>query len=269
MKVQVKVQVKVWRRVALLACVCVVTSACGQGSATFAQSHPPTGPPTIFVAIGDYGLRSSASFGEPQDWAQLFYGESLSRRSTLYDLSSDDVSADDLSAPAGPYVEDLLDGEDARAVALHPDLVAVWVGLPDLLDGMPAATFGSDLEQVLTRLDAGQARVLVANIIPIYSFPAYRSCEAEPLACGLSGALPTASRLAAAVSSYDLAISRAAADGRASVVDLTGAFTRRLAANGSSGGSPVVADPSDLGLTSAGEQVVAGAFASAFTATRR
>jgi hypothetical protein len=248
------------RRVALLACVCAVASACGQGSATFAQSHAPTGAPTVLVAIGDYGLSgSSGSFGDHQDWAQLFYGESLSRRSTLYDLSS----------PAGSYVEDLLDGEDAQAVALHPDLVAVWVGVPDLLDGMPAATFGSDLEQVLTRLDAGRARVLVANVIPVYDFPDYRSCEAAPLACGLPGALPTESGLAVAVSSYDLAISRAAADGRAAVVDLTGAFTHLLAAAGSSASSAVVVDRSDLGLTPAGEEVVAGAFESAFRATRR
>jgi hypothetical protein len=249
-----------WALVALVVSLSAVTSACGQGSGTFAQSHAPTGAPTVFVAIGDYEFTGpSVSDQEHQDWTQLFYGQALSRRSTLYDLSSS----------AGPYVSDLLSGEVAQALALRPDLVAVWVGLPDLLDGMPPATFGQDLELALTKLDAGHARVLVANLLPIYGFPAYRSCEAQPLACDLpSSSLPSGSQLATAVSGYDFAISRAAGDGRASVVDLTGTFTRRLGAGGAAGGAALV-DQSDLGLTAAGEQVVAGAFEAAYSASRR
>lgn len=252
------------RSLALLACMCALASACSTGSGTFAQSHAPTGPSTVLVAIGDYELSgasgASGSDGDHQDWTQLFFGKSLSRRSTLYVLSS----------PTGPYMADLLGNEVAQAVALRPDLVAIWVGLADLLDGMPAATFGQDLQQVFVKLDAARARVLVANLLPIYSFPAYRSCEAEPLACGLfSGALPSASQLADAVSGYDLAIERAAAGGRATVVDLTGTFNRRLSAAGSSASSPPIVDGSDLGLTPAGEQLIAAAFEDAYSASSR
>ncbi len=110
--------------------------------------------------------------------------------------------------------------------------------------------------------------MLVANLLPIYRFPAYRSCEAQPLACDLpSSSLPPGSELATAVSGYDLAISRAAGDGRASVVDLTGAFSRLLGAGGASRSALV--DQSDLGLTAAGEQAAAGAFDAAYSASRR
>ena len=213
------------------------------------------------MAIGDYEFTGiSVSEQEHQDWTQLFYGKALSKRSTLYDLSSS----------TGPYVVDLLGGEVAQALALHPGLVAVWVGLPDLFDGMPAATFGRDLEQALAKLDAGHARVLVANLLPVYGFPAYRTCEAQPFACNLpSSSLPSESRLATGVSDYDLAISRAAAGGRASVVDLTGVFNRRLGGAGAPAGSPAIVDQSDLGLTPAGEQVVADAFEAAYSAPRR
>ncbi len=251
-----------WRPPALVLVVSLsaVASSCGQGSGTFAQSHAPTGAPTVFVSIGDYEFTGpSVSDQEHQDWTQLFYSQELSRRSTLYNLSSS----------SGPYVSDLLSGEVAQALALRPDLVAVWVGLPDLLDGMSPVTFGQDLELALTKLDAGHTKVLVANLLPIYRFPAYRSCEAQPLACDLpSSSLPPGSELATAVSGYDLAISRAAGDGRASVVDLTVTFTRRLGAGGAASSAALV-DRSDLGLTAAGEQVVAGAFEAAYSASRR
>lgn len=250
-------------RIALLLAVSAVVSACSQGSGTFAASHSPTGAQTVLVALGGNEAPGFALSRPAQDWAQLFYGEALSRRSTLYDLSSTN----------GPYVQNLLAGEVAQALELHPGLVAVWVGMPDLLGGMPPATFEQDLEQVLGDLDQGRAQVLVANLLPIYLFPTYRACEAQPSSCGLfaEAALPSAAQLKSAVASYDQVIGAAASHARASVVDLTAVFTGRLdSANrsGSAGtsGSAGLVDQSDLGLTEAGEQLVAGAFESAYSA---
>ena len=235
-------------------------SACGQGAGNFAQSHTPTGAKTVFVAIGGSEFAGpSVSGGGHQDWTQLFFARDLSGRSTLYEMS----------APDGSYVEDLLSGELSQALALHPDLVAVWVGLPDLLGGMPAASFEYDLQQVLTRLDSAHARVLVANLLPIYRFSDYATCQPEPAACGLSaGELPPSAQLATEVSSYDQAVSAAASGHRASVVNLTAAFTSHLGTGGPAAPSALV-DRTDLGLTAAGEQLVAETFESAYSASRR
>jgi hypothetical protein len=250
---------RVLRFSVLAACASAAISACGQGQDTFASSHAPTGAETVFVAMGGY-QSAGPTVTEPghDDWTQLFYDQALSRRSTLYDLSSS----------AGPYVGDLLSGELTQALALHPNLVAIWIGMPDLLDGIAPATFERELEQVLTRLDAAHVRVLVANLLPIYRFPAYRTCATEALACGLGAqSLPAAAEMATGVTTYDQAISTAASSGRADVANLTGVFTSHLT-SGHPDSAPIV-DQSDLGLTTAGEKLVAGAFETAYSARRQ
>ena len=258
------------RRIAFLAVLtatAVLISACGQGTGTFAASHAPTGPKTIFVSLGGYELPGysalsgsiaySDSEPEPEpDWAQVFYSHALSHRSTLYDLSSS----------TGPYVEDLLSGEVGTALGLHPNLVAVWIGMPDLLDGMSSSTFGQDLETLIGELDRAHAEVLVANLLPIYRFPGYTMCESQPATCGLTSGLPPSAELQAGVSSYDRAISAAASGGRARVANLTGVFGDQLGSSGSTPGSSVLVDEAGLGLTAAGEQLVATAFEGAYSA---
>jgi hypothetical protein len=197
----------------------------------------------------------SGSEAEP-DWAQLFYSHALSRRSTLYDLSSS----------TGPYVEDLLSGEVGAALGLHPNLVAVWIGMPNLLDGMSSSTFGQELETLIEELDRGRAEVLVANLLPIYRFPGYAACESQPANCGLTSELPPAAQLQAGVSGYDQAIVAAASGGRAKVVNLTSVFDDQLGSSGSSASSSALVAEPGLGLTAAGEQLVASAFESTYSA---
>jgi hypothetical protein len=210
--------------------------------------------------MGGYEFSQLSDSRPDADWAQLFLGEALSPRSTLYDLSSS----------TGPFVEDLLGGEVTQAIELHPNLVALWVGMPDLLEGMPPATFEQDLEQTLAELDRGHAEVLVANLLPIYRFPGYGACEARPEACGLSdGAIPAAAQLSIGVSAYDQAISAAASSDRDVLVNLTQAFTDRLGSSGHTSSSGALVDGSDLGLTPAGEQLVADTFKSAYSHANR
>jgi hypothetical protein len=260
-----------WRRIGILAVLtatAVLISACGQGTGTFAASHAPTGPKTILVSLGGYelpgysALSGSNAFSDSEpgpDWAQLFYSRALSHRSTLYDLSSS----------TGPYVEDLLSGEVGTALGLHPNLVAVWIGMPDLLDGMSSTTFGQDLETLLGELDRAHAEVLVANLLPIYRFPGYAMCESQPTTCGLTSELPPTAELQAGVSGYDQAMSAAASGGRATVVNLTGVFGDQLGSSGSKPGPSALIDEAGLGLTAAGEQLVASAFESAYSAAHR
>jgi hypothetical protein len=259
------------RRIAILVVVtatAVLISACGQVTGTFAASHTPTGPKTILVSLGGYELPGYSALSgsiaysdsEPEpDWAQLFYSHALSHRSTLYDLSSS----------TGPYVEDLLSGEVGAALGLHPNLVGVWIGMPDLLDGMSSLTFAQDLESLIGELDRAHAEVLVANLLPLYRFPGYTMCESQPTTCGLTSELPPTADLQAGVSSYDRAISAAALGGRARVVNLTGVFGDQLGSSGSTPGSSVLVDETGLGLTAAGEQLVATAFEGVYSAAHR
>jgi hypothetical protein len=226
-------------------------SACANSSANFATSHAPKGSAVVFVALGgDETAGASVNDPEHQDWSQLFYRQALSSRSTLYDESS----------PVGTFVEDLDSGEIRQALALHPNLVTVWVGLEDLMDGMSPATFGQDLQRALSGLQGGGVRVLVATLLPINLFPGYKVCESEPLTCGLPTTyLPPPSQLASLLSSYDAEINRVAASEHDSVVDVTKVFDEKLSS------APALVDESDLGLTPAGEQLVAQTFEGAFS----
>ena len=239
--------------------IAVCSAACGGGPGTFARSHLPKGAETIVVSVGgDESAGIAVSDPEHDDWPQLFYRQAFSERSTLYELAS----------PEGVRVENLLGGEAAQVSALRPRVVTLWVGLDDLLDGLAPATFRQSLEQALSALRSRGATVLVANLLPVYRFPGYSTCRSEPVSCGIpASSLPSPGQLASEVAVYDAAINGAASARHASVVNLTGIFASR-GVNGT-GGLSALTDTSDLGLTAAGEQVVAGAFERAYSASGR
>jgi hypothetical protein len=228
-------------------------AACGSGPGTFAQSHAPSGPSTVFVAIGgDESAGPSVSDPDRQDWVQLFYRDALSARSTLYDFS----------ATGGSTAEDLVGGETTQILALHPGVVTVWVGLDDLFGGTPASVERQEMTDVLGALRKKGAKVLVANLLPLYRFPAYPRCFEQPLSCGLPDPPFSLAPGAAPFTDYDQAISGAAGSVGATLVNVAAAFGSSLRA-----GSGALVDQSDLGLTPAGEALVAKTFARALDAS--
>jgi hypothetical protein len=92
-------------------------------------------------------------------------------------------------------------------------------------------------------------------------FPAYDHCSTQPLRCELFSTFnfPPAAQMGAEIAGYDDAIDAAAQVNGDTVVGISVAFSSRLAAAGSS----ALADGSDLGLTPAGESLVAQTFAGA------
>jgi hypothetical protein len=239
--------------------VAVMVSACGAGSTNFAVTHPPTGAPVVFVALGGDEAAGPAVNDPPgQAWDQLFYKQALSAKSTLYDMSS----------AAGTYVGDLDSGEISQVLRLHPGLVTVWVGLDDLLAGTPASTFESDLAQALGQLAAAKVQVLVADVLPIDLFAGYGSCRAQAIGCGLPVTyLPPAAELGVEIDAYDSAIAAAAAGAHDKLVNLDSAFTTDMKTNPLGGtGQGALVDRTDIGLTPAGEQLVAKLFEQAYSA---
>lgn len=246
------------RLVAVLSMGGLSLSACSPTSSSFAAAHAPTGAPTVIVALGgDDSAGQDLSQPDYQEWTQILYRAAFSARSTLYDLS----------VSGGTTIYDVTTGELQDAVGLHPNIVAMSVGLEDLLQGTPAGEFGSQLASAIRSLRASGAEVIVADLPPVWRFPSYERCDSNPLSCGIdSDQLPGESEAGSLFAAYDHAIDAAAREGGAIVAHVDEDFTRRLADEVTA--TSLVAS-ADLGLTPAGEQVVADAFEQALDRPKR
>src|SRR2546425_3217559 len=190
-------------------------SACG-ASAT-SRVGPSPSPPTrvVYAAIGaseTYGIGA----GNPrQAWPQVFTDDVLPRSAVLHNFG----------IPGATTAQALLD-EVPAALAVHPTVVTVWLNVNDLINGVAAPDYESQLRQVLRALRrGGQARVLVANTPDLAQLPAYRACLPAASAGGPTclipqGLLPTPQAVAAAVAASNAALSDAAEQEGATIVDL-------------------------------------------------
>jgi acyl-CoA thioesterase I len=206
----------------LLVATVVVATACGATSgevgAAAVPSVSPSGPPITYVAIG---ASESVGFGadDPvtQGWTQVFYRTSLQRATTFVDLGI-----------PGATVAQALDEEVPHAAELSPELVTVWLNANDLIDGVPEATYGTELSTLLRELrDAGARWILVANTPPLARLPRYQECA--PYAPIPEGGCDTSRRLPPRevdrmVAAYNATIARTSASEGATVVDLYSAF---------------------------------------------
>lgn len=190
-------------------------SAC----ATTATGSPPavsTPPPVVYAAIGaseTYGIGAGDRYR--QAWPQVFYNDVLPPSAVFYNFGI-----------PGATTAQALHDEVPAAVAVHPMVVTVWLNVNDLINGVAVGDYGAQLRQVLHSLRrGGQTRVLVANTPDLAQLPAYRAClpnaPAGGPACLIPQALlPTPQAVAAAVAAYNSAISEAAKQEGATVVDL-------------------------------------------------
>lgn len=157
---------------------------------------------------------------------------------------------------AGATVAVALEFELPAALASGATVAMVWLAVNDLLAGVPADTYESQLGGLVNALRrGGTTRVLVGNTPPLERLPIYVAFQADP--DRLDGSLPPPESISAAVAAYNDAIDRVAAEEGAELVDLHSAALAARAAG---------TDESLVGIdgfhpSSAGHRTLAASFA--------
>jgi hypothetical protein len=198
------------RRHPVLAMLCVaaaglVASGCAGGATSVTPGTEAHVTPYTYVAIGG---SESVGFDANDPARQAFpvlFDHRLPRQTAFYDL-----------AVPGASASDVLAHQEATAVALHPNVVTVWIGVSDVETGVSPASFGSMLQEIVGPLRAIHAQVLLANIEPITAAPAYQACagvrappsDSDTFRCFVShrfagGTLPPANTTNAILAAYD------------------------------------------------------------------
>jgi acyl-CoA thioesterase-1 len=194
----------------------VSLSACSPTPVVGVRPSASAPPSIIYAAIGaseTYGIGATDRYR--QAWPQVFFNDVLPPSAVLYNFGI-----------PGATTAQALHDEVPAAVAVHPTVVSVWLNVNDLIGGLSAADYEAQLRQLLHTLRrGGQTRVLVANTPDLGQLPAYRACLPNAPAGGPAclipdGLVPTPQAVAATVDAYNAAISRAATQEGAILVDL-------------------------------------------------
>jgi lysophospholipase L1-like esterase len=144
----------------LLASLAVVALACG-ASACGTDGGSTSGRPVVTVEATQTLLvmGSSATLGVGlenawQDaWPRIFYREAFPRATVFVNGALQDASIADAESNQLPLVEEV-----------SPSVVAIWLGGIEASLGMPVTEFATELEDLVSRVRASGARVLLANL---------------------------------------------------------------------------------------------------------
>lgn len=203
------------RSIAGLMLAGLTLSACGAIANTGTQPSPSAPTRLVYAAIGA-SETSGIGAGDPRlAWPQVFSDNVLPQSTVLHNFG----------IPGATTAQALRD-EVPAALAVHPTVVTVWLNVNDLISGVTAQDYESQLRQLLQDLrQGGQARVLVANTPDLAQLPAYRACLPDAPTGGPdclipSQFMPTPQAVATAVADYNAAIGDAARQEGATLVDL-------------------------------------------------
>jgi hypothetical protein len=234
--------------IVVIALVALAAGACTSINPTTTASANGRGPSFVYVALGESGA-NGIHHGPPDfrsQWAQIFYRSTFGTNGVFYDLSTD-----------GETVAGALSSVLPRALAVHPDLVTVWLSTGDIVAGTVPLLYGYQLKQLVEALRHAGAIVLLANAAPSDVFPAFASCQSEASECDAQGgSIPTPPTLASSVSAYDRVIGAVARQTGADLVNVHSALERAV----QGGGVQSVLSPNGSALSESGAAVVADAF---------
>lgn len=200
--------------VALAGALTACGSSSGSVGAAAVPSVSPSGPALTYVAIG---ASETLGFGadDPirQAWTQVFYRTALPRAATLVNLGIPGATVQEALQRAVPVAE-----------RLHPDVVTVWLNVNDLVQGVQPADYRRQIVSLLRDLrEGGDPVLLIANTPPLDGLPRFTQCQpfapAPGGGCDRTRPLST-QELEATIAAYNSAISQAAAQEGAVVVDL-------------------------------------------------
>jgi acyl-CoA thioesterase-1 len=245
------------RRLAIaLLLIGFAASGCSGGGAVGLDvvGSPVSTPPVVYAAVG---ASETVGVGTPdplrQAWPRVLWKTALPD-AVFYDFGV-----------SGSTVAQALVEQVPAVLAVHPDVVTVWLNVNDLIARVPVRTYGSELDALVGALRReGRTQVLVATAPRLDGLPAYRRCYptlspdcqiADQLrSAGLT--LPPPAEVRARVDRYNAAIRRVAAKDGAIVVDLA------ALGNAPTTHPEYIADDG-FHPSAAGAQIVAASFAAA------
>jgi lysophospholipase L1-like esterase len=254
-----------WRpfRTAVIAAVAgLVAAGCAGGTTSVTPPAEVHVHPYTYVAIGG---SESVGYDANDPVRQAFpvlLDQKLPHQTAFYDLAVPEASA-----------ADVLAHQEAAAVALHPNLVTVWVGINDVEEGVSPTAFGRELQEIVAPLRAHHAQVLLANLESITDAPTYGACVGTSrLSPGsnhrcfvdnqfATGMVPPAKSTNAILAAYDAQVADVAHSDGAVLVHIDGAFAQAETEDS----SPF--SPDDFDLSTAGHAVAARLFVQAWRST--
>ncbi len=184
---------------ALLASLLVAT--CGGPQSGARRTAPAVTDARIYAAVGaSESVGVGSDHPERDAWTALLYRSAFRQDAVFYNF-----------ARPGSLVADALQQQLPQALAVHPDLITVWLNTNDLVHSVPTTTYRSQLQQLVHALrQDGHARVLVANTPVLRTLPALRGAPDAP----------PPDRIDAAVADYNQAIAAVVQEEGAVLVDL-------------------------------------------------
>ncbi len=149
-------------RAAVAALICLVCSLAACSGGTTATAPPrSTGNarPTTLLTIGGSATEGDGLTDRYREaWPYLLFHHAFPLSTTLVNAAVDGATAANVQAQQVPLVGDV-----------QPDVVAIWLGIDDLSERTPIATFRTGLTATIEQLRANGARnILIADLPKAY-----------------------------------------------------------------------------------------------------
>lgn len=223
----------------LAACDGIASSRSATATATPSPKPIPTGTPGPRLAYAAIGASDAYGVGTANpakdNWPTLLAGE-----------LGPSVHLTNLGIPGATVA---IAQRDELPIALHiqPDLVTVFLGVNDLLDNVPSATFTTQISALLMQLHTQTAaRIFIGNLPDVTLLPEFSRYD------------PVALRMQVIV--WNAAIAHAATEAGASVVDIFNGW-------GELAQHPDYVSPDGLHPSTLGAERLAAVFAAAIEAS--